>query len=1579
MNVVSFSRLLHLLYVDSPHSLLIITFRLIGGMGLLFGLFRLILSSMSTHQPPRSYSKDVRFDFDDDNPFHVHLPSGKLPSGSQLRSRNRVRHHQFGIYRRLRWNLGLVPKYHGPVTFKSTWSEAMKKEQRFVEEQKFIEDWMERWQIPEHSLSKLHHVPQNTPYREWSVRSKITGRVESAWHDAKSKHRVPERSLDNLLSKVDPLRTHQAELLLLQLFSPRRNPTRYYKSRLSDAYIAAARLTKELNIRSTTSPQCRMGTYLIDDSPSSHVPIVFDTGCSTSVTPFAEDFVSEIKPADIQDLTGLTDAPKVEGFGYVEWPIRDVFGQVAVIKTSAYYVPEATIRLNSPQTYFQENQGGCCTLDHSQLTFTTAKGNILRFPYHPMSNLPLMYPDQSIGTAGLTAHHVLNLSSDPKLKDRINSLLLEENYNLTQDQKELLLWHYRLCHAGLGWIQDLMKHRKDIVGGDAEEPVILTKGKKTRSCPHPKCAACQLSKQYRKTPDSSTVHANPDREMAIRRGDLQPGDCVSMDQYVCKVPGRLPHTRGKERTENKYSGGTIFIDHASQYVHVKHQVSLRVGETLQGKHKFENFAGEHGVKIKSYHADNHPFAAKEFREDLELQNQTITFSGVGAHHANGISERMIKSLTSWSRALLMQQLIHWPNEFRADLWPFAMNMAVHIWNNLPRAHHGFTPRELFTNERQPITLRYPLQRTKVWGCPVWVLNPKLQDAKRIPKWSKRSRLGMYVGPSLEHSSDVGLVLNLDTGAVSAQYHVVYDETFSTVPGMLTDAVFDEAEWNKLFELGGYENNVNPMLDKDAIPYQDSYDDFISDSDEPDGDDSSSSSSVSRGDGPLLAITADSNDSDSDDNETPDDSLVSEGAKRNIKPVQSQPKKTKSRLLRELADFNNKGKLSVKQGSTRTGRRTRSGRRTYHVQDCAQAYFAKPTTPTSTQTRPQFRVNQYLAGGFGNKKVREATLNSSYLHGLSWSTNLSDYKSMDTKRVMLQMLRHYDYVNGTLGEFHPMALAAAANDADTPNWTQAMNGPHAEGFWEACKLEVKTLEDMDVWDVVDREDWMEVIPVTFAFRIKRFPSGLVRKLKSRLCVRGDREIENVHYWDTYAPVVNWDTVRFLLILSVQLKLETLQVDYTAAFVHADVQKPPGYDAMTTEEQYKASQFAEMPRGFGQPGKVLRLKKNLYGKKSAPRLWFQHLKAKLEAVGFVQQIEVDPCLFISDKVICVCFVDDSLLFARNRSDIDDVIAQLTGPKHNMKLEAEDSVAGFLGVHIDRNEATGEITLTQRGLIDRIIDALQIEGLPAVSTPATGPLGKDEFGDPPNGTFSCPSVIGMLWYLTKHSRPELSFACSQVARYTFNPKRSHELALIRIGQYLKSTRDKGLILKPTDFDKQGFTMDIYVDSDFCGRFGSDEPTNPDNVRSRAGYVICVNNCPITWNSKLMDPICLSTMMAEYYALSMSMREVLPLRDLVRTVGRGIKIDDKVMSTFKVTIWEDNMGALTLANLDPGHNTPRSRHYDSKVHHFRQYLNRESDGPGNQITVESISTERQPADLMTKALDRQTFERLRKLIMGW
>ena len=70
-----------------------------------------------------------------------------------------------------------------------------------------------------------------------------------------------------------------------------------------------------------------------------------------------------------------------------------------------------------------------------------------------------------------------------------------------------------------------------------------------------------------------------------------------------------------------------------------------------------------------------------------------------------------------------------------------------------------------------------------------------------------------------------------------------------------------------------------------------------------------------------------------------------------------------------------------------------------------------------------------------------------------------------------------------GNWDPMALAAKSNSADTCAFAEAMNGPHKAGFTEAARLKINTLRKMGVWNVVEREYWMNVLPSTWTFRVK----------------------------------------------------------------------------------------------------------------------------------------------------------------------------------------------------------------------------------------------------------------------------------------------------------------------------------------------------------------------------------------------------------------------------------------------------------------------------------------------------------------
>ncbi len=80
-------------------------------------------------------------------------------------------------------------------------------------------------------------------------------------------------------------------------------------------------------------------------------------------------------------------------------------------------------------------------------------------------------------------------------------------------------------------------------------------------------------------------------------------------------------------------------------------------------------------------------------------------------------------------------------------------------------------------------------------------------------------------------------------------------------------------------------------------------------------------------------------------------------------------------------------------------------------------------------------------------------------------------------------------------------------------------------------------------------------------------------------------------------------------------------------------------------------------------------------------------KMEIYG-VPQSEFVPCLYIGKQVICICYVDDLLFWAKDEKDIHELALKLR--ELGIDLEQEDDAAGFLGVRMDRDADTGLLEL-------------------------------------------------------------------------------------------------------------------------------------------------------------------------------------------------------------------------------------------------------------------------------------------------
>jgi len=294
-------------------------------------------------------------------------------------------------------------------------------------------------------------------------------------------------------------------------------------------------------------------------------------------------------------------------------------------------------------------------------------------------------------------------------------------------------------------------------------------------------------------------------------------------------------------------------------------------------------------------------------------------------------------------------------------------------------------------------------------------------------------------------------------------------------------------------------------------------------------------------------------------------------------------------------------------------------------------------------------------------------------------------------------------------------------------------------------------------------------------------------------------------------------------------------------------------------------------------------------------------------------------------------------------------------------------FLGIEMFKDEK-GKLRLRQKGLIDRIIAAVGMdEYTNSAKTPAaTTCVGADLGGKNRDKNWNYASVVGMLLYLAGNTRPDIAFAVHQAARFSHKPMKVHEDAVKRIARYLIGTKDEGLCFG-TD---SSLNLEAYADADFAGLWGVEQPNDATCVKSRTGYLIRLGGCPLVWKSKLQTLIAVSTMEAEYIALSMCMRELLPLKRLLKEIN-GVFTFDLEGALAKSTVFEDNASAVQLATMPKM--TPRSKHIALHYHFFREHIAK------GEVNVQHVPTELQIADILTKGLGDTKFEKLRKLMMGW
>ncbi|CAI7917627.1 unnamed protein product [Closterium sp. NIES-53] len=348
---------------------------------------------------------------------------------------------------------------------------------------------------------------------------------------------------------------------------------------------------------------------------------------------------------------------------------------------------------------------------------------------------------------------------------------------------------------------------------------------------------------------------------------------------------------------------------------------------------------------------------------------------------------------------------------------------------------------------------------------------------------------------------------------------------------------------------------------------------------------------------------------------------------------------------------------------------------------------------------------------------------------------------------------------------------------------------------------------------------------------------------------------------------------------------------------------------------------------------------------PRLWQQHLHARLIRIGF-KQLPHDQGMYRltkdEDYILLIVYVDDLLYIGST----DSITTWFEGElQRDLTLTVSSTVTQYLGLNIREEE--NAIFLSAEKYADTIAKRFTITPT-AISTPYRYTAGNDKGGSAllkPAGIRDYQKKLGCLLFAAVTCRPDLSYSASQLATYLKRPEAKHLAELDRALHYFVSTSTVGLTYHKNATAPPKLIG--YVDADHAG--------DSDNRRSRTGYIYRFEPIgPISWQSSKQELIALSSAEAEYIALCSATKEGLFLRELLE--------EAKLAELPNFTLFCDNQSAIRIANKSGFAN--RTKHIALRYFFVKDEIEK------GRLELSYCPTSEMVADYLTKKLGKQKFE---------
>jgi hypothetical protein len=505
------------------------------------------------------------------------------------------------------------------------------------------------------------------------------------------------------------------------------------------------------------------------------------------------------------------------------------------------------------------------------------------------------------------------------------------------------------------------------------------------------------------------------------------------------------------------------------------------------------------------------------------------------------------------------------------------------------------------------------------------------------------------------------------------------------------------------------------------------------------------------------------------------------------------------------------------------------------------------------------------------------------------------------------------------------------------------------FWiAAIKREMYSLEKLEVLEAILREDLpygRQPISAKWVFDIKKNSDGTIERYKARLVAKGFQQKHGHDYLETFAPTPSFSSVRLLTAVSLQHGWNMDHCDIVTAFLYGEMEEwesvylktPPGYSQGTDE--------------------LFRLRKCLYGLKQAARKWHEKICMVMKQCG-LQQTEADKCVFVAynkrgDLVAATAIhVDDILVTGteKMKARIKNTLKKV------FKIKDLGKLSWYLGVKFTWTK--NEVYLSQETFAESILKKHRMDRANTRRTPAE----KDKLRKPSsditkeeqNSLAKCGrtntayrGIVGELRYLADKTRPDIAYACGQLAKHCQDPRREHWTAVKNVLSYLRGTTNFGLRFRKTSNARAGLDLDKII-----GSSDSDWAQDLDDRKSTSGYIFIHSGGAVSWSSKKQPTVARSSAEAELIALDYCAREAKWLRKLEAVLK---------FKTGPTVLMEDNEAAIAIS--DKHARTQRTKHIDVK------YFAISDEVKEGLFDIQPVASADNVADAFTKGLGKIKF----------